>query len=273
MGQIVEIIPFHDHEIATIRDGDTVLVALKHIVAELGLAWNGQYEKIRRHPVLSEGIRVTRIPSAGGMQETTLLALNMLPGYLATIQPDRIKNPDIKEKVVLFQREAFDVLFQHFFGASPARQTAPPGTNDLFRIVDRIERERQPAVRDMLHHQLTNMCERLNIPVAPLDCIGQAAPSIAAVCAPFFAGLMTLDTKKVQWDWHRRADLAAFNMPQLIELFEQHEINCLIGADLRISLRQHPAFVDVRNVNGTDGKVRVCWIFRRDRMTENHYGG
>jgi hypothetical protein len=63
MSKFIEVVPFHNHGIATLREGDSVLVVMKPLVEMLGLAWQGQLERIKRHPVLSEGIRVTLIPS------------------------------------------------------------------------------------------------------------------------------------------------------------------------------------------------------------------
>ena len=50
---------------------------MKPISDRLGLSWHGQRERLRRDAVLSEGGRMMRLPSAGGMQETLVLRADL----------------------------------------------------------------------------------------------------------------------------------------------------------------------------------------------------
>lgn len=267
MSTLVEVIPFHEHQIATVREGDTVFVALKPLVEEIGLTWHSQFERVKRHPVLSEGIRVTRIPSGGGVQESVVISLEMLPGFLATMQSDRITNAEVRERVILFQREAFHVLFEHFFGRrGKGGAIALPTTTELIRLVDRLRAEREPSVRAMFHAHLARLCDKLDLPLPPIEAIGKDAPPVEQFTAPFFAGLDQLREMGIAADHHRRGTYLAVNMPEIAALFERHGIACEVGAALREALRQHPAFVDIVSVNCRDGKTRRCWVFRRDRL-------
>jgi len=108
---------FHGAVLYGSRIGDIVYVALKPIVEAMGLAWQGQLERVKRDPVLKEGVSVMLIPSArGGTQETVALKLDLVPGWLFTISALRIKSEEIRAKVVLFQRECYEVLTKHFLG-------------------------------------------------------------------------------------------------------------------------------------------------------------
>lgn len=51
-------------------DGEAHL-AIKAICRRLGLDWSSQSKRLHRHEVLSEGMVITTIPSAGGPQQTT----------------------------------------------------------------------------------------------------------------------------------------------------------------------------------------------------------
>lgn len=62
MSKLLEVIPFHDYPISTVREGDDVWVALKPLIENIGLDRSGQLQRIKRHPVLSEGMVVTPIP-------------------------------------------------------------------------------------------------------------------------------------------------------------------------------------------------------------------
>lgn len=48
------------------------------------------HERINRDPVLAEGILVMGMPSPGGMQETTCLRLDLVHGWLFTIDESRV---------------------------------------------------------------------------------------------------------------------------------------------------------------------------------------
>lgn len=65
-------------------------VALKPIVEGMGLAWNAQLERVKRDGVLSEGMVVIPIPSAGGSQDATVIPLSRLNGFLFGIDENRV---------------------------------------------------------------------------------------------------------------------------------------------------------------------------------------
>jgi hypothetical protein len=52
----------------------------------------------------------------GGPQEMVCLTLELIHGWLFTIDTSRIKADDIRERVIAFQEECYRVLYQHFSG-------------------------------------------------------------------------------------------------------------------------------------------------------------
>jgi uncharacterized protein YqgV (UPF0045/DUF77 family) len=116
--------------VATAADPE-VYVPLRPLCAYLGLAWSGQFERIKRDPVLSEAVqsvRITRTNPQGGDPEVLCLPLKFLPGWLFGIQAARVRKPELREKVIRYQRECFQVLwdaFQHEI--LPAAHPAPVG--------------------------------------------------------------------------------------------------------------------------------------------------
>tara|TARA_R110002020_G_scaffold95937_10_gene230133 strand:+ start:10106 stop:10516 length:411 start_codon:yes stop_codon:yes gene_type:complete len=52
----------------------------------------------------------------GGAQETLCLPLDLVNGWLFTIQSERIKDEAVREKVITYQRECYRVLNEHFVG-------------------------------------------------------------------------------------------------------------------------------------------------------------
>jgi len=107
---------FHGAKLYGAKIGGATLIAVKPVVTAMGLSWHGHLERIKRDPVIAEGIRVIRIPSKSGEQETVCLPLTLIHGWLFTLSSLRIKDLELRQRVQLFQRECYDVLYKHFSG-------------------------------------------------------------------------------------------------------------------------------------------------------------
>lgn len=89
-------------------------VAMKPIVEGMGLKWNDQLEKMKKHPVLGPEVSpLSGIPSAGGPQTMICLPENRLQFWMAIVNPLKVKEL-IRDKVVRYQKEAADVLHSAF---------------------------------------------------------------------------------------------------------------------------------------------------------------
>jgi hypothetical protein len=115
VGNIVTV-DFRQDTLFAVERDDGVFVAVKPICDSLGLAWNKQLERLKRDPILAEGMTVMGIPSVGGTQETTVLKLEMVNGWLFGIDESRVKDEQTRQKVLAYKRECYSVLFEHFYG-------------------------------------------------------------------------------------------------------------------------------------------------------------
>jgi hypothetical protein len=103
------------------------LVAMKPIVEGIGLDWSAQHKKLTEHPVLSSTIQhITTVADDGRMREMVCLPLVRLNYWLATINSNKVPPGAIRERVIEYQTECADVLFQHFFGRETHKVLAPP---------------------------------------------------------------------------------------------------------------------------------------------------
>lgn len=97
------------------QEGDSTFVGLKPIVEAMGIDWSAQLKRVKRDPILSEGMAIMATPfGRGGDQEAVCLKLELLNGWLFTISTDRIKDETVREKVIAYQRECYRVLHDHF---------------------------------------------------------------------------------------------------------------------------------------------------------------
>jgi hypothetical protein len=144
-------IQFYDDEVLAVlipsENGPQVYVPLRPISDYLGLAWSGQYERLKRDPVLSTeitNVRVTRTKYERGNPNLISLPLDYLPGWLFGINADRVR-PELRDKIIRYQRECFRVLWKAFqneaqsivdLAGSNSTPTVKTDTTELERIRD-----------------------------------------------------------------------------------------------------------------------------------------
>lgn len=158
----ITTIPFHGTSLIVQKGDtpDTTLVAMKPLVEGMKLAWQPQHVKLSAHPVLSKGITEIVIPSAGGDQAMTALPLNRIHFWLATIQPNKVKDLSIREKVIIFQTEVADTLFDKFFGRAIAAKDAASGRQVAAILTDKLK---------ALETRIDNLLLGVNARVAALE--------------------------------------------------------------------------------------------------------
>lgn len=126
-------------------DGD-VLVAVRPICRNIGVDWTGQRQRILRDPVLAEGVVMITTPSAGGPQNALCIPIRLLNGWLFGIDSRRVR-PEIRDRVIAYQRECYDVLWRHF---QPSAPVMPDPAGDGAGLDD--DGPDRPAVEDIELH-------------------------------------------------------------------------------------------------------------------------
>lgn len=270
------LVPFHGHQLLTIKDGDTIRVAMKPICEAIGLDWKGQYNRIQRHPVMAEGMVVMTIPSVGGFQETTTLPLDHLNGWLFGIDTSRV-NPEIRDLLIDYQRECFAALaayWQQGVATNPrARAATIPQLlstqRQINRLMQALKKETSPAIRRNLHAQLEQACRLLCLPTPGLDDIGAdaVADHESPALAEFWEVFDLLQQKtRNRLNHSRNTSLVALNLPEVrmaasaerLSLPDMGEVRRVLKASL------DPKFIDFKAVNSRHSSVGTikCWVFK-----------
>lgn len=281
MAERFELVPFEDRQIMTVRNDDGVFVVMKPIVESFGLHWHAQRERVHRHPVLNEGARVMRVPSAGGMQEAMVLDLEQFHGWLITLTPDRIGDEAKRELIVRYQRQAFRVVFEHFHGSlggatADARVLAQlehsertARRRELPGLMDKLKRERTPEVRRVLHAMIAKACDVEGIEPPAIESIGREAPRAPDILEPFWRAVFALEVAGVAINHSRARGTLALNLRELGEKFADARMRVTIDKPLRdaLSLSVSPKFVAKNHsVNSVTGVTVSCWVFERDDL-------
>ncbi|WP_262140716.1 phage antirepressor N-terminal domain-containing protein [Serratia ficaria] len=104
-------VPFHGDNLSLVSFNGQPHVPMKPVVEGMGLAWQPQHEKLKTR--FSKGITEIVIPTKGGDQSMTCLALRKLAGWLHTINVGKVR-PELRDKVARYQEECDDVLYQYW---------------------------------------------------------------------------------------------------------------------------------------------------------------
>lgn len=114
---VIETVDFRGDTLFAVENDDGHFVALKPIVDAMGLDWSAQLKRVKRDPILSEGMVMMATPfGRGGGQESVCLKLELVNGWLFTIETGRIKDDEVKSRVITYQRECYQVLHERFAG-------------------------------------------------------------------------------------------------------------------------------------------------------------
>jgi len=87
-------------------------VSVKRVCENLGLQYETQFKKIKSDAESFEP-QLIEVKTNGGVQKVFCIPLSKLNGWLFSINPNRVK-PEVREKLIAYKKECFDVLFNHF---------------------------------------------------------------------------------------------------------------------------------------------------------------
>lgn len=113
-----EVVKFEGYEIVTFSNDQGHFIAIKPLAEMFQLDWSAQFRRIKRDPILGPTIAIMATVGADDKQrEMVCLPLEYFPGWLFKIDVSRIKNEYLKPVIIEFQKKAYAVLYEHFYGA------------------------------------------------------------------------------------------------------------------------------------------------------------
>lgn len=187
-------VEFYGDELAAVLVDDDgrqeVYVPIKPISDALGLNWASQYTRLQRDPVLSRKTRLIAVTTInpnpkGGRPDTLCLPLKYLPGWLFGVNASRVRE-ELREKILRYQDECYDVLFEAFAGRIVPADPSP-NTAALVQI-----RETALAIAELAQQQLEidqRLTGRLDRAAAVVGELGRRVRVLEAQLSP--AGALT----------------------------------------------------------------------------------
>lgn len=129
MSQTLQTVEFHGHRHTLLEHNGEPYVAMRAVVEAIGLDWKSQHRRIQNHAVMGSVVVMTTTTGTDGKAyEMFCLPLKLLNGWLFGVEARRVK-PELRETLIEYQRQCFDVLWRHWQGepqAVPPESELPP---------------------------------------------------------------------------------------------------------------------------------------------------
>ena len=157
-----KIVKFNNQHIPVYFVGDKPFVAMKPICENIGLDWDGQRQRIKRNHVLNSTACMIKVVAQDNKdREVLALPFSMLNGWLLGVDANKVK-PEIKDTLVKYQLECYDVLYQHFM-------PKPRKPIDLSVYVSKESHEAQALKFHRVFRQYDDMIDNLRDKVSDME--------------------------------------------------------------------------------------------------------
>ena len=111
-------------------------IAVKPICEALGVDFRWQLSKIKDDEILGQLYKVSYTTGADGKQyEMATIPFEWSYGWLFSINPKKVA-PEAKEKLILYKKECYEALFQHFNGYAEFVEYRQQQIDEKLTIVD-----------------------------------------------------------------------------------------------------------------------------------------
>ncbi|MGL5421895.1 MAG: phage antirepressor N-terminal domain-containing protein [Serratia fonticola] len=171
---------FHGDKLYIVEHKGEPYVAMKHIVEGMGLRWGAQHIRLKER--FSGGISQIEIPLADMPQNMVCMSLRKLPGWLMSINPNKVK-PEIRNKVIQYQQECDDALYDYWtkgVAINPRLNLKEriAAFSRLHTVADQLSRQRRPSLQKLLRTELEELAMLLNVDAPVPDLPQNVAPQI-----------------------------------------------------------------------------------------------
>lgn len=148
-------VDFHGHALTVITGpAGEHLVAMKPICEAIGLQWEAQLKRIKRHEVLNSTVSMMdMVAEDGKIRELVCLPLDYLNGWLFGVDASRVR-PEIRSTLIKYQRECFGVLaayWQQGEAVNPRKSRKPKA------LPNGLSLEQQDVIRGMVHDHVESL--------------------------------------------------------------------------------------------------------------------
>ncbi|WNJ77744.1 phage antirepressor N-terminal domain-containing protein [Cedecea neteri] len=139
-------VSFHGSKLFVVNHNGEPLVPMRPIVEGMGMVWSAQFVKLKQRFATCVAEIETQLPGDNQRRKVTCLPLRKLAGWLQTISPNKVK-PEIRDRVIQYQNECDDVLYEYWTTGQVTRKDDKPATKSKLSTAKQLTPLRQTAER------------------------------------------------------------------------------------------------------------------------------
>jgi len=147
-------VPFYDNELIVVEVNGEPYVAMRSITEGMGLSWSTQKQKFDRQGDKFNCVHMNTVAEDGKNREMLCMPVRKLNGWLFSINAEKCRS-DIRQKVVRYQEECFQVLYDYFHQGGAINPQADG--KQLAGMLDRIARHTSEAINGVLSDKLVEL--------------------------------------------------------------------------------------------------------------------
>lgn len=129
-------VPFHGQNLFLVDHDGEPMVPMRPVVEGMGLAWKPQHRKLHDRFETCVHHMVTQLPGDDQGRQVVCLPLRKLPAWLHSVNPNKV-SPEIKDKIIDYQNECDDALWQYWnvgHAHNPRAQPAPAANESVMEF-------------------------------------------------------------------------------------------------------------------------------------------
>lgn len=104
-------VPFHGDTVVLVGQDNEPYVAMKPIVANMGMDWKSQHSKLAER-FASTMVEITTVAEDGKLKGMACLPLKKLPGWLYSNSLNKVA-PKLRDKIIRYQEKCDDTLWNY----------------------------------------------------------------------------------------------------------------------------------------------------------------
>lgn len=264
MHQLISV-PFHQDNLVLINHNDEPFVAIKPIVVQMGLIWAAQYVKIMEKFESTVSI-IETVGEDGKLREMICLPLKKLPAWLYSISPNKVK-PEIKDKIIQYQDECDDVLWQYWTkgfvdnlrNSRNGNQQVQLG-NYRLKLADMLLNETHATKRAMIYEQLNAVSNALGFNTPTMEELG-SNNKFADLLDSFWEYYQDNHETINQSNDH---NFIAINMTMVLPVFSKYMGKDISRSLLRsaLMLSKSPQYIEQKSIRSKRQETIRCFVFK-----------
>ncbi|OOF84656.1 antirepressor [Rodentibacter ratti] len=132
-----QTISFYGSDLITLKVEDVIYTAVRPLVEAIGLDWAGQTVKLNKNKDKFNCCDISTVGADGKVRKMLCMPLKKLNGWLFSINPEKVRS-DLKEKVIRYQEECFEALYNYWHFGKAERKTTTDERTGLRQAVSAL---------------------------------------------------------------------------------------------------------------------------------------